>query len=130
MHRNTQPIPAHIDSKKLDQFLHNYVNAILPGGSISTILTTAFQALLQAGVVVLDDGTSPSHLQIHVHGGRVTLAQGDPQDGNSVDTFWIGNPPGSLPPFDEQITALAQLLVAVLGSPPWPGKFDFPHTRN
>jgi hypothetical protein len=123
-------IPAHKDGEKLEMFLHDYYNVALPHGSISTILTTAFRALLGAGVVVLDDGTPATDLQIDVHGGRVMLAQSDKQTGGESDTWWFPHPEGDLPSFDGAITELVELLIKILGEAPWTGEIDHPHTRN
>jgi hypothetical protein len=128
MPKNTQPIPAHIDPDRMNTFLNDYFNIPLPAGSISTILTAAFHALIGAKVIVLDDGTSPEDLQVDVHGGRVMLVKTDPQTGKSSTTWWTHD--SGLPSFDSAIVALADLAVAVLGSPPYTGKLGWPHTIN
>ena len=117
-------IPAHVDKNEQKAFLHHYLNTPLPGGSVSTILTGAFRALILAGVVVLDDGTAPEDVTINVHGGRVSFIR----NGEVHPTWWT--PQGDLPSFDKPIEALADLLVAILTSPPWTGPLDAPHTRN
>ena len=118
---------AHEDSERLDKFLHDYYNLPLPHGSISTILTTAFRALIDAGVVVFDDGTHPTSNVVTVHGGRVQLTKPD-SDGTPVNYWWV--PQGDLPSFDPVILALKDLLLSIVNSPPWDGPLDHPHTRN
>jgi hypothetical protein len=129
MSNNTEGAPlVHVDEQQLDVFLHNYFNLDLPAGSVSTILTSAFNALIAAGVVVLDDGTPAQDVEIKVHGGRVQMTTGDPDTGKETGLMWT--PQGGMPSFDPAITGLAQLLVAILNSPPWKGKSHFPYTRN
>lgn len=129
MSDNSEGAPlVHVDEQQLDVFLHNYLNLDLPAGSVSTILTAAFNALIAAGVVVLDDGTPAEDVEIKVHGGRVQMTTGDPTTGKEKGTMWT--PQGGMPSFDPAITGLAQLLVAILNSPPWKGKTNFPYTRN
>ena len=65
------PLGGKVVPAALDAFENDYFNTPLPAGSVSTILTEAFKALLDAGVVVLEDGTPASDLTIRVHGGRV-----------------------------------------------------------
>ena len=125
----TDSIHAHVDSKKLDAFLHDYVNTPLPRGSVSTILTEAFNALVGAGVVVVDQGPPGGDDQFYVHGGRVLLDYTNPDDQTAPNgkVVWAGD---GVPSFDPVVQALADLMVAVLNSAPHEGPLDFPHTRN
>jgi hypothetical protein len=124
----TENTSTHINKDQLDVFLHRYLNLPLPSGSVSTILTEAFNAMIGAGVVVLDDGTPPDQLGFLVHGGRVMLAKGDPQSDDVAKIYWT--PEGDMPKLDDAITPIAELLVAILNSPPWTGAEDWPHSRN
>jgi hypothetical protein len=128
MSTSEHPPLVHVDEQQLDVFLHNYFNLDLPAGSVSTILTSAFNALIAAGVVVLDDGTPATDVQIKVHGGRVQMTTQDPDTGKETGLLWT--PQGGMPSFDPAITGLVQLLSAILNSRPWTGKTNFPYTRN
>lgn len=128
MSNSERPPLVHVDEQQLDVFLHNYFNLDLPAGSVSTILTSAFNALIAAGVVVFDDGTPATDVQIKVHGGRVLMARQDPQTGEETGMLWT--PQGGMPSSDSAIMGLVQLLAAILNSPPWTGKTNFPYTRN
>ncbi len=119
---------VHVDEQQLDVFLNEYFDLDLPEGSVSTILTSAFTALIAAGVVVFDDGTPAQDVQIEVHGGRVRITREDPDSGQQTGMFWT--PEGGMPPFDPAIKGLVDLLRAILNSPPWTGKTNFPYTRN
>jgi hypothetical protein len=121
------PLGGKVVPAARDAFENEYFNTPLPAGSVSTILTEAFKALLHAGVVVLDDGTPASDLTIHVHGGRVQLSRTDPATGNIKHYLYASH---GVPDFDPAITALADLLAAILNAPPWTGVEDFPYTRN
>jgi hypothetical protein len=119
---------VHVDEQQLDVFLNKYFDLDLPEGSVSTILTAAFTALIAAGVVVFDDGTPPQDVQIEVHGGRVRITKEDPNTGQQTGMLWT--PQGGMPSFDPALKGLVSLLHAILNSPPWTGKTNFPYTRN
>jgi hypothetical protein len=123
----TDPIHAVVDRKALNTFLHDYYNMPLPGGATSSILTTAFHALLSAGVVELDDGTDYADPKVDINNGRVRLIRTDPATGDEIDTWWV--PEKDLPSFDPAIDALVDLLVKILGSEPYDGPLDWPHVR-
>jgi hypothetical protein len=93
MSDNNSATAAHIDEQQLDVFLHRYFNLSLPVGSVSTILTEVFNALIAAGVVLFDDGTPGSDVQITVHGGRMVMTKPDPQTGQEVTTWWTPGGP-------------------------------------
>jgi hypothetical protein len=117
---------ATIDQAKLKMFLFDYFNEALPGGSISTIMTTAFRALIAAGVVVIDGDTKPGKtLQIDVHGGRVALAES-----GEGDTWWTPQQKDVPLDFASVVEPIAEMLTAIINSPPWDGGVDWPYTRN
>lgn len=122
-------IGAHVDDAAFTSFAEHYLNTPLPHGSVSTILTEAFNALVDAGVVVLDGPLAAYDKQFAVHGGRVWLYSHDPKNETDPDgkTVWTGD---SLPSFAPVVRGLADLLVAVVDSEPHTGPIDFPHTRN
>ncbi len=121
----TREIRASVDGKQLDAFVNHYFNTPLPRGSVSTILSKAFNAFVAAGVIVLEDGPAADVAQFYVHGGRVLLHDADTDD----KTIWISGMDG-VPTFNDAITGLVDLMVAVLNAPPYTGLEDFPHTRN
>jgi hypothetical protein len=125
----SEPTPlAHVDEQELDVFLHHYFNLDLPGGSVSSILTAAFTALIDAGVVVFDDGTPAKDIQIKVHGGRVFLGRTNPHTGKGTGAEWIFGDGAPTP--DTAITGLVQLLTAIMNAPPFTGETPRPWTRN
>lgn len=121
-------ISADINQAKRDVFLHDYFNVALPHGSVSTILTHAFNALIAAGVVVLKGDAPHAKVTFDVHGGRVRLERTDPATGEITNTWWT--PDGGMPSLDDAMDPIINLLVAIVGSPPWTGATDFPHSRN
>jgi hypothetical protein len=121
------PLGGHIDNDALGAFEDDYYNTPLPAGSVSTILTEAFKALLHAGAVVLDDGTPAKDVTIHVHGGRVQLSKTNPDTREVEHHVYASH---GVPDFDPAITALAQLLESILNAAPWIGPQDWPYTRN
>ena len=116
--------------------MDDYYNIDLPGGSISTILTRAFNTLIEANVLCFEDGTSLQPAEVCVHGGRVMVSNldGDP----NVQVWANGRSFGgqehpdddSLPPIEGLVEALAYALVAILNSPPSKYPDSKPWSKN